>query len=107
MIGIIIRKILYGKHESQTLHAEMVMNMTLRILWNCLIMFMRQKVLPDLINLTKVDVVAPDETLAVLFRSPVWGSEQISDLKEQTDAESCMILSNRMDLILSLQYTNY
>ena len=62
----------------------MVMNMTLRILLNCLIMFMRQKVLPDLINLTKVGVVAPDETLAVLLRSFVWGSQQISEF-ERTD----------------------
>ena len=47
-------------------------------------MFMRQKVLPDLINLTKVGVVAPDETLAVLLRSFVWGSQQISEF-ERTD----------------------
>ena len=45
---------------------------------------MRQKVLPDLINLTKVGIVAPDEISAVLLRSLVWGSEQINDF-EKTD----------------------
>ena len=43
MFGILIGSTLYGKHESQTLHALMAMNMILRILWNCLIMLMRQK----------------------------------------------------------------
>ena len=53
----------------------MVINMTLRILWNCLTMLMRQKgsSIPYLLNLTKVDAVPPDEILAVLLRSLVRG----------------------------------
>ena len=47
-------------------------------------MLMHQNVLPDLINLTKVGVVAIDEILTVLFRSLVCGSEQINDF-ERTD----------------------
>ena len=42
------------------------------------------KALPDLINLTKVGVVAPDEISAALLWSLVWGSEQIHDF-ERTD----------------------
>ena len=72
-------------------------------------MLMCQKNLPDLINLTKVGVVAPDEILAILLRSLVWGSQQINDF-ERTDRcriwKVFIILSNIMDLILSLQYIN-
>ena len=67
------------------------------------------KNLPDLISLTKVSVVAPDEILAILLRSLVWGSKQINDF-ERTDRcriwKGFIILSNIMDLILSLQYIN-
>ena len=35
--------------------------------------------LPDMINLTKVGVVATDEISTVLLRSLVWGSDQIND----------------------------
>ena len=41
-----------------------------------------------MINLTKVGVVATDETSALLLRSLVWGSEQKIILKEQTDTEA-------------------
>ena len=43
-----------------------------------------KKVLPDLINLTKVGVVATDEISAVLLRSLLQGSEHIHDF-ERTD----------------------
>ena len=49
-----------------------------------MIMKVRQKALPDLINLTKVGVVAPDGISAVLLRCLVWESEQINDF-ERTD----------------------
>ena len=39
--------------------------------------FKNIKELPDMINLTKVGVVATDEISAVLLRSLVWGGEQI------------------------------
>ena len=42
------------------MHAQIVMNV-MRILWNCLIMLMRQKGSSRLDNLTKVGVVASDE----------------------------------------------
>ena len=38
-------------------------------------------VLPDLMNLTKVGVVAPNETPAVLLRSLVWGSEKMNEFE--------------------------
>ena len=75
MFDILIGSALYGKQESQTLHAYMLMNMHLRILWNCLIMLMRQKGSSRL-DKSKVDVFAPDEISTVLFRSHMWGSEQ-------------------------------
>ena len=68
-----------------------------------------KKVLPDLINLTKVDVVAPDEISAVLLRALVWGSRQINDF-EITNLcriwQSSIILPNRMGPILFRQYMN-
>ena len=52
------------------------------------IMELSDRVLQDLISLTKVGVVAPDEISKVLLRSLVWGSELINDFEEQTNAES-------------------
>ena len=65
MFGILIGSTLYWKHESQTLN----------------IMELPDHVLPDLINLTKVGVVATDEISTILLRSLVWGSEQINDFE--------------------------
>ena len=68
-----------------------------------------KKVLPDLIDLTKVDVDAPDKVSAVLLRALVWASKQINDF-EITNLcriwQSFIILPNRMGPILSLQYMN-
>ena len=47
-------------------------------------MELRDHVLPDLINLTKVGVFATDEISTVLLRSLVRGSEQLNDY-ERTD----------------------
>ena len=58
--------------------------MTLRILWNCPIMFMRQKVLLDFINLTKLQVKYRQYYSGLLC----WEVDKYMILKEQPDAES-------------------
>ena len=66
---------------------------------------------PDLINLTKVGVVAPDEISAVLFRSLFWGSEQIHDFEKKNRLMQSLerfhdSIKQNGSHTLSLQYTN-